>query len=198
MSNFLFKDRDGQTPLPSELQSGLKFKHIQNMGELDEYEEKNIAEGLAWLESCNEEYGTYNFWRKLHKKLFGDVWTWAGEIRDHELANPYFYKPHQIWPSFKKLEDDLKYWLDKKEIPFQEIAARFHEKIETIHPFANGNGRFGRILVEYFCRKENEQIPTWGAVFKNDPKMRRQRYIEALDHVRQKGSYELLIKFMFS
>ncbi|MBK9324739.1 MAG: hypothetical protein IPM97_17630 [Bdellovibrionaceae bacterium] len=64
MSNFLFKDRDGQTPLPSELQSGLKFKHIQNMGELDEYEEKNIAEGLAWLESCNEEYGTYNFLEK--------------------------------------------------------------------------------------------------------------------------------------
>lgn len=198
MSNFLFKDRDGQTPLSLELQKGLKLKHIQNMGELDEYEEKNIAEGLAWLESCNEEYGICNFWRKLHKKLFGDVWRWAGKIREHELANPYFNKPHQIWTSFKKLEDDLKYWLDKREIPFQEIVARFHEKIETIHPFANGNGRFGRILVEYFCRKENEQIPTWGAVFKDDPKIRRQRYIEALDHVRQKGSYELLIQFMFS
>ncbi len=198
MSNFLFKDRDGQTPLPPELQSGLKFKHIQNMGELDEYEEKNIAEGLVWLESCNEEDGTYNFWRKLHKKLFGDVWTWAGEIRDHELANPYFYKPHQIWPSFKKLEDDLKYWLDKKEIPFQEIAARFHEKIETIHPFANGNGRFGRILVEYFCKQHQQQIPTWGIKFKNEPKIRRKTYIAALDHARKTVLYDELIEFMFS
>lgn len=198
MNNFLFKDRVGQTPLLPELQKGLRLKHIQNMDELDEYEEKNIAEGLAWLESSNEDYGTYNFWRKLHKKLFGDVWTWAGEIRKHELANPYFYKPYQIWPSFIKLEDDLKYWLDKKEIPFCEITARFHEKIETIHPFTNGNGRFGRILVEYFCRKENEQIPTWGAVFKNDPKTRRRHYIESLDYARQKSSYEPLVKFMFS
>lgn len=32
MSDFLFKDRNGQTPLPEELKKGLKPKHIQNMG----------------------------------------------------------------------------------------------------------------------------------------------------------------------
>ena len=49
MSDFLFKDRDGQTPLPPELQKGLKIKTIQTIGELDEYEEDNIAKGLSWL-----------------------------------------------------------------------------------------------------------------------------------------------------
>ena len=43
MSDFLFKDRDGQTPLPPELQKGLRIKTIQTVGELDEYEEDNIA-----------------------------------------------------------------------------------------------------------------------------------------------------------
>ena len=43
MSNFLFKIRDGQTPLPAELLKGLKPINIQTMGELDEYEEQNIA-----------------------------------------------------------------------------------------------------------------------------------------------------------
>jgi Fic-DOC domain mobile mystery protein B len=198
VNSFYFKDRDGQTPLPPELQKGLKPKHIQTMGELDEFEEKNIAEGLAWLERCNENYVTYEFWQKLHKKLFSDVWRWAGKIREHELTNPYFLLPHQVWPAFKQLEDDLKYWLDKREFPFQEIAARFHERIETIHPFANGNGRFGRILIEFFCRKENELIPTWGKKFKDDPKTRRQNYIIALDHSRQSLNYDRLIEFMYS
>ena len=146
VANFSFKDRDGQTPLPEEFQKGLKPQHIQNMGELDEYEEKNISEGLAWLEKSDEDCITYEFWRKLHKKLFGDVWSWAlVRIRKHELNNPYFLDPHKIWPAFKKLEDDLKYWLEKRQItPFKKFPARFHERIETIHPFPNGNGRFGR------------------------------------------------------
>jgi Fic-DOC domain mobile mystery protein B len=197
VANFSFKDRDGQTPLPEELLKGLIPKHIQNMGELDEYEEANIVEGLAWLEKCNEDCLNYEFWRKLHKKLFGNVWSWAGEVRKHEINNPYFLDPHQIWPAFKQLEGDLKFWLEKRQIPFQEIAARFHEKIETIHPYPNGNGRFGRILVEYFCKRENEKIPTWGESLKADPKLRRKNYVAALDHARKNGDYSLLVQFMF-
>jgi len=198
VNNFAFKDRDGRTPLPPELQKGLIPNHIQSIGELDEYEEQNIADGLAWLEKCEDDCLNYNFWRKLHKKLFADVWKWAGEIRKHELNNPYFLKPHQIWPAFKKLEDDLKYWLEKREMTFQEMSARFHERIETIHPFANGNGRFGRILVEYFCKQQGEKVPTWGASLKSDPAGRRRKCIEALDSVRQNGGYEPLINFMYS
>ncbi len=198
MKHFLFKDREGQTPLPLELLKGLKPKHIQTIGELDEYEEKNIADGLVWLENCNEDCGSYNFWNKLHKKLFGDVWVWAGTVRNHEINNPYFLAPYEIWPAFKSLEDDLKFWLKNKTIPFFEIAARFHEKIETIHPYANGNGRFGRILVEYFCKQHQQQIPTWGIKFKNEPKIRRKTYIAALDHARKTVLYDELIEFMFS
>ena len=51
VNNFLFKDRDGQTPLPPELFKGLRVKTIQTMGELDEYEERNIARGLLCLAS---------------------------------------------------------------------------------------------------------------------------------------------------
>lgn len=197
MSDFLFKDRDGQTPLPQELQKGLKLKHIQTVGELDEFEEKNIAEGLAWLDKSDEDYRRQAFWLKLHKRLFGDVWSWAGKIREHELQNPYFHRPHQIRPELRKLELDLEYWLEKKEMSFSEVAARFHARIETIHPFANGNGRFGRILIEYFCIKEKEPMPTWGARYKDEPAKRRKLYIAALDRTRQIGRYEDLIDFMY-
>ena len=117
MSNFQFKDRDGQTPLPTELHKGLKPKHIQTMGELDEYEEQNIAEGLAWLAKQNDPGTTYTFWLKLHKKLFSDVWEWAGQVRTHELNNPDFHEPYQIWTGLRQLEGDLAI-LAEREILF--------------------------------------------------------------------------------
>lgn len=91
VNNFFFKDRDGQTPLPPELRKVLIPKTIQSMGELDEYEEDNIAIGLIWLERYKrDDYLTSSFWIKLHKKLFGKVWKWAGKVRTHELNNPMF------------------------------------------------------------------------------------------------------------
>ncbi len=199
MKNFYFKDRDGQTPLPDHLKKGLIPKNIQTVGELDEYEEANVAEGLLWLEEKpHKNFLKYDFWLNLHTKLFSDVWKWAGEIRDHELNNPYFNLPHQIWPSLKKLEDDIEFWIDGKTIPDKEIACRIHERLLTIHPFPNGNGRFSRILVEYICQQLKWPKPTWGNSLKEQPTERRKAYIEGLDHARNTFKYDLLEKFMFS
>ncbi len=199
MTRFLFKDRDGQTTLPKELQSGLIPKTINTMGDLDEFEEANIAIGLSWLENyIKDDYLNFDFWITLHKRLFNEVWRWAGKIRHHELANPYFSLPHQIRPQLKKLEDDIKYWFEYQSFSNQEIAAHFHEKIEAIHPFPNGNGRFGRILTEYICQRKGHQIPTWGEIFRENPPIRRSTYIESLNHARNTHRYDLLIQFMFN
>ncbi len=198
MSDFLFKDRDGQTPLPYELQKGLKIKTIQTVGELDEYEEDNIAKGLIWLAKQKTNPCKYDFWLKLHKKLFEHVWSWAGKIRTHELANPDFKLPHEIWPELYQLEKDLDYWIKGKTFSNQELAARFHERIETIHPFANGNGRFGRIITEQICRFHQYEIPLWGRKLQNNPAKRREAYITALTQARQTGDYSELIGMIFS
>jgi Fic-DOC domain mobile mystery protein B len=152
VNNFLFKDRDGQTSLPQELRKGLIPKNIQTVGELDEYEEQNIAEGIIWLEGINEKCLDYTFWSKLHKKLFKDVWEWAGKIRQHELNNPDFLLPAQIRTELMKLIKNSGYWIEHKTYPEKEIIARLHERLLTIHPFANGNGRWSRILTDQiFC-----------------------------------------------
>ena len=198
MSDFLFKDRDGQTPLPPELQKGLKVKTIQTVGELDEYEEDNIAKGLSWLAKQKADPCKYDFWIKLHKRLFENVWHWAGKIRTHELANPDFKLPHDIWPQLYQLEKDLEIWISAQSLPAQELAARFHERIKTIHPFANGNGRFGRIITEQICKYHRIDVPTWGRKFKNDPEKRRSAYIGSLTQSRREGNYLPLISLMFS
>ncbi len=198
MKNFLFKDRDGQTPLPKELQKGLRIKTIQTIGELDEYEEDNIIKGLNWLATQKANPCKYDFWIKTHKKLFENVWSWAGKIRDYELANPDFALPHKIWPEIYRLEKDLHTWSEFSLTGEQKVAPCFHERIETIHPFANGNGRFGRIITEQICKYLKLKIPTWGRKFYDRPSERRQRYIEALVIARRERSFSKLEIFMFS
>ena len=198
MSDFLFKDRDGQTPLPPELHKGLKIKSIQTVGELDEYEEDNIAKGLSWLAKQKANPCKYEFWLKLHKKLFENVWTWAGKIRTHELANPDFKLPREIWPELYQLEKDLDFWIKAKTISNQESSARFHERIETIHPFANGNGRFGRIITEQICRFQQSDIPTRGRKLQSKPAERRAVYIASLTRARRNGDYSDLVAMMFT
>lgn len=197
MSDFYLKDREGQTPLPSELKKGLIPKNVQTMGELDEYEEQNIAEGLEWLERSNVKALDYTFWLKLHKKLFGKVWSWAGKIRTHELANPDFLVPHNIRTELAKLIGDAEYWFMHTSYPQKEIVARVHEKLLTIHPFANGNGRWSRILTEYICRKNNIPTPTWNEKLKQQPQQRRNEYIDAVMDARHKKQFQKLINFMF-
>lgn len=146
VNHFLFKDRDGQTPLPRELRMGLIPKNVQTMGELDEREEENILEGLLWLEKNSKEILDFEFFCKLHKKLFSKVWKWAGQIRTHELDNPDFLLPQKIRPALQQLIGDMKFWIENKTYDDNEIMARLHERTLTIHPFANGNGRWSRIL----------------------------------------------------
>lgn len=197
MSNLFFKVRDGNTPLPPELQRGLRIKTIQSMGELDEHEEANIARGLAWLQHRRDDPTDYAFWLKLHKKLFADVWTWAGKVREHELQNEEFHRQAQLWRELKKLSDDLRFWIQQGTFAEDELTARFHERIETIHPFPNGNGRFGRILVEYFARTRGKEIPTWGRCLQSEPQRRRAAYTSGLTTARTTGDYAPLIRLMY-
>jgi len=79
----------------------------------------------------------------------------------------------------------------------KEVIARFHERLLTIHPFSNGNGRTSRILAEHICQHEGIQVPTWGSKLRSDPKKHRATYIGAVKKARREHDFSDLIKFMF-
>jgi len=191
-----FKNRDGQTPLEEEMRFDLKLKHVQDMTELYELESENNAEGIAWCRSTNKDHLEYTTWLELHKKMLGNVWKFAGLIRKTELANTDFLMPYDIRPTLLELEKDLKYWLSNKTYPPKEMIAIFHERLLTIHPFKDGNGRWSRVLVEFVCAKEGIEIPNWGASITNDDE-RRAKYIAAIKEARHNCNHEYLIKIMW-
>ena len=138
---------EGATPLdPDELQ-GLKFKHIETRGELDQMEQVNIQSGLMWLDKQKKsDILSLQFCLELHKRLFGEVWKWAGKYRQTEKN--IGIHPFNISVELKKLLDDVKAWIEFNTYTAKEVVLRFHHRLVYIHVFTNGNGRHARIMAD--------------------------------------------------
>ena len=188
---------ESATPLSPEETEGLLLTHITSRPELDRWEQENINEALIWIERHRpKEFFTETFIKKLHKRMFGNVWKWAGCFRKTEknLGVPFYQIPVEL----KKLFDDSLFWIDNKTFNEDETAARFHHRLVYIHPFANGNGRHARVMADIilkylFCRPRF----TWGSANLTKDGMDRKRYIEALIAA-DRGDYNPLIKFVRS
>ena len=149
----------GATPLDPDELTGLKFPHIETRGELDQMEQVNIQDGLRWLGKQKVTNVLSDiFLRELHKRLFGEVWSWAGSFRLTEKN--IGVAPEQIAVTLKNLLDDVKYWREHKTYDPQEIALRFHHRLVQIHCYPNGNGRHARIATDALLQKEleNQQL----------------------------------------
>lgn len=196
--SIFFRNRDGQTPIDEEMYLELMshFKHLRNMTELYEHEEKNVAVGINWSLSNSRNHLDYLVWLELHKYMLGKIWKFAGTIRKEELNNPDFHLPLNVLPSLKVLEQDLKFWIENNTHPPKTMMAIFHERLLTIHPFKDGNGRWSRILTEFICRREKFEIPNWGLSIPND-KVRRDIYINAIKSARHQFRHEDLINIMW-
>lgn len=195
MSSYKFIDRDGSTPLDPDQIRGIRFSHLTNMGELDELEDANIQKGLEWLNrQKNEDYLSTDFLCRLHEKLFGEVWKWAGKFRTLEvnLSKNYSY---DIGPQLKNFFEDVKLWIDGGKMSWDEISAEMHHRLVSIHPFPNGNGRTTRIFTEYVQKRHHQPITSWKASLSHNPKKRRDDYIKALKRA-DDCDFTLLIEFM--
>lgn len=188
-------DIDGQTPLDPDELAGLKHPHVTNRGQLDQLEQANIQQGLIWLgRQRDPDILSDEFVRKLHRQLFGDVWSWAGTYRSTEKN--IGIDPRQIPEQLRNLLDDVRFWIDQATFPPEEIALRFHHRLVYIHPFVNGNGRFARIIADALLQKVLGVKPIdWRGGYELEAiNPRREQYIAAL-RAADRGDYSLLFEF---
>tara|TARA_R110002110_G_scaffold415847_1_gene657764 strand:- start:23910 stop:24503 length:594 start_codon:yes stop_codon:yes gene_type:complete len=172
---------DGATPLDPDEMEGLRFSHVSTRGELDQLEQANIVDGMAWLKrQKSPDVLTEGFACDLHKQLFGKVWKWAGSFRRTEKN--IGVDPIQIAIQLRQLLDDARFWIENDTYPPKELAARFHHKLVYIHPFPNGNGRHARIMADALLTKlMGEPEIDWAGGYKlENMNERRDQYIAAL------------------
>lgn len=189
----IFEADDNSTPLTAEEKNGLKLKWITLRSELNEAEARNIALAQLWLASNKKkDVCSDTFLRNLHKKMFCDVWIWAGEYRITERN--IGVAPYQIPMKLMQLFDDLNFWIDNKTYSNHEIAVRLHHKLVQIHPFPNGNGRVSRLMADLVLRKLEGKTLYWGDTNLVDVSEVRRKYIDALRKA-DTGDYTDLLNF---
>jgi Fic-DOC domain mobile mystery protein B len=161
MDDHLFEADDASTPLTADERVCLIPSHITLRRELNEYEQANILDADTWAFNRRRRVTDEDFLRTLHKKMFKNVWKWAGEY-SRESGRSIGADAHNIRPEMRRLLDDVQYWMENNTYPLDETALRFHHRLTVIHPFSNGNGRFSRLAADLLAVQLKQPRFSWG------------------------------------
>lgn len=184
-------------PVPSETPidpSGLRHRgSITNRRELAKAEALNISRAfLRYLGSRPNRRSApfdYGWFLKLHTEMFGDVWTWAGVVRKHDLN---IGVPHlQIVPRLEELVRRLRSWSEYGH-DVETQAAWLHHEAAQIHPFENGNGRWARLLANIWLKRHGLPIVAWPDELLGATSTVRDEYLAAMKAA-DRGDYAALI-----
>lgn len=187
---------EGQTPIDEEEKEGLLIETISTKAELDEFEQLNIEEALQWVIGKKfkpKQVFTEKFICNLHKRMYGNIWAWAGAFRrtDKNIGVDKYQIPMQL----KVLCDDVLYWIENDTYPSEEIAIRFKHRLVSIHCFPNGNGRHSRLMADIIIEKLYGMMPfSWGAANLSEAGDTRTTYIKAVKRADQ-HEYQPLLDF---
>ncbi|MBQ6753858.1 MAG: Fic family protein [Bacteroidales bacterium] len=161
-----------QKPLKDHLEIvGYKdaFQYVEELAkqnkDLTEYDIKSIHSLV--LADRPEDRGTF---RRVNVRISG------------ALTNPV--QPYLIEPKITELLNNYKQWI--KTMHIIECVANFHLQFETIHPFIDGNGRTGRLLMNLQLIKAG--LPAINIKFAD-----RRRYYAAFCDYAKTGSTESMI-----
>jgi len=189
------KYSEGATPLEPDEIKGLKLTHITTRAELDRWEMENINQAYQWTDQLkNRDIFNEDFICLLHKKMFENVWKWAGQFRKSNKNIGISWV--EIAVELKVLCDDANAWIEFDTFPADEFAARFHHRLVYIHPFSNGNGRHARLMADLILENIFNKHPfIWGGNSLTKQGETRKQYIKALKAA-DEYDYSLLMEFV--
>jgi Fic-DOC domain mobile mystery protein B len=178
MTDHLFDQTDGATPLTEDERKGLIPSYITLRDELNDAEQANILEAEEWAFARKRNVLDDSFLNRLHNRMFGNVWKWAGQFR--RSGKNIGIDAYKIPTELRQLLDNTSYRIDHGTYNPDEIAAHFHHQLVFIHPYANGNGRHARLVTDLLLASMDCPRFSWGRANLVDMGETRTAYIEAL------------------
>jgi len=188
------QQKKGTTYLDEEALDGIIPKGIETKEELDAVEFLNVLQGTKWLSKNLKKVSVLDevTLKKVHKQMFGDVWTWAGKIRKRNLNLGVDF--FNILVELKRLKDDVAFWVKNRSFNDVDIAIRLHHRLVWVHPFVNGNGRWGRAITDAWLLSKKQPAFSWGGSNLSIDKKARREYIGALNQA-DKFNFKALLEF---
>ena len=164
------------------------WERIQKIGllpgikTLRQYDER-VFQALAEAKDFVRRFPTLNpsldYGRIVHRLVFREVHPWAGEIRAPGRLPPRVggfitCEPERLTTELQMLEQQTAELLSKADRQGTLRTIAFHHaRFELLHPFLDGNGRVGRLLVE-------SQLNASAFGVRERPEVPRQEYADAL------------------
>lgn len=140
--------------------------NIEDSAELAREEEKiSKKRALEMFENGildTLQAGSFEALCEIHKTLFGDIYKFAGKIRNVNIAKGNFR-----FTPITYLETAIQNIEKMPQSTFEEIIEKYVE-MNIAHPFREGNGRSTRIWLDCILKKELNQVVDWSKVDKND------------------------------
>lgn len=110
----------------------------------------------------NMTAGMFETLAKIHEYLFGEIYDFAGKIREVNIAKGNFRFAPVMY-----LEVALKNIDKMPQTTFDEIIEKYVE-MNVAHPFREGNGRSTRIWLDLILKTELGMVVDWSKVDKED------------------------------
>jgi Fic-DOC domain mobile mystery protein B len=149
------------TPLDPDEAAGLVATHITTQGDLNAWEQINIAQGDRWAaRQKKRDLLDEGFIRELHRQMFDKTWRWAGTFRNSNKNIGVDWT--QVAVRLRNLLDNSKYQIENHVYDADEMVVRFHHQLVWIHAFPNGNGRHARLMADLLALRLGRPRLTWG------------------------------------
>lgn len=186
---------DGSTVLSPEEVEHLIPDWINSRSDLNQAEAAGILSArVAHLVDSHsyEQVLDDIYLKQIHREMFDQVWTWAGQYRKRELnlGVSFFLVPTSI----RELMQSTKYRVDLGD-EIDILSAELHHRLVSIHPFLNGNGRHARFFVDLFRKSLGAKAFTWGGIEVAPSKNLRQKYLLCLREA-DIGNINPLVEFI--
>lgn len=147
--------------------------NLTSAAELAKMEEKLTKARAKQLYDSGEinktEIGTFKGLAFIHHYLFQDVYDFAGQIREVNIAKGNFRFVPLMY-----LQTSLNYIDKLPQSNFDEIVEKYVE-MNVAHPFREGNGRSTRIWLDLIFKKEISKVVDWSKIEKEDYLMAMER-----------------------
>jgi Fic family protein len=173
----------------------LELKDKYDIEEVDELEVINMEECLGLYDQILRKKTDLDekLILRLHLVLLKTIPNYEGYAGVWRAVNVHIRGSKYDFPDWKEvpklMTDLLKWYKEKKDsIHPVELAAIFHTRLVTIHPFADGNGRMARLLMNHILQVN-------GFPFTDIPFSKRDEYFETQERGHF-GKYELFVLFL--